>query len=69
MKSIILDMESAKNLTNDSRKIFHFYSGHDTTIAAMMYVLGNYNQVNPPFGSALILEIRNKGNDNFIVVR
>lgn len=62
-------MESAKNLTNDFRKIFHFYGGHDLTIVSIMYAFGNYNGVNPPFGSVLVLEMRNKGKDNFIVVR
>ncbi|KAK7580583.1 hypothetical protein V9T40_001212 [Parthenolecanium corni] len=68
MKSITADFVSAKNLTNDFRKIFHFYSGHDETVALIMNVLGNYNGISPLYGSALILELRNKGKDNYIVI-
>lgn len=68
MKSITANLVSAMNLTNDSRKIFNFYSGHEETITALMNALGNYNGENPSYAGTLILELRNKGKDNFILV-
>lgn len=68
MKSIVADLVLAKNETNTSRKVFHFYSGHDTTIVAVMNVLGKYNGKLPPYGSALMLELRTKGKDSFVLV-
>lgn len=68
LKSITADMKLNKNPLNNSTKKFHFYGGHDNSISSMMYALGNYNEVNPPYCAALIFELRKKGNKNFIVV-
>lgn len=68
LKSIIADMKLNRNRQNNSTRKFHFYSGHDNSISSMMYALGNYEGVNPPYCSALIFELRKKGNKNFIVV-
>ncbi|CAO3627275.1 unnamed protein product [Cunninghamella blakesleeana] len=56
------------------------YSGHDTTIAPLLIILGGYNSRWPPFGSSIIFELykSNKGKggwfskkkeDHFVRVR
>lgn len=46
----------------------HFYSGHDATIATMMQTLGVYDEILPPYGSALIFELRQKEFEHYVTV-
>lgn len=67
LKLLIADMNK-KVKDNEFKKIFQFYSGHDTTITALMNTLGIFNGLQPPFSSALIIELRRKDDQHIVTV-
>ncbi|XP_075209853.1 prostatic acid phosphatase-like [Lycorma delicatula] len=44
------------------------YSGHDETLGSLLNSLNLYNLINPPFASAVLIELREKDGNNFITV-
>lgn len=46
----------------------HLYSGHDATIVTTMKTLGISNDLFPPYGSALIFELRKNNSDYYVTV-
>ncbi|XP_065205541.1 uncharacterized protein LOC135835282 [Planococcus citri] len=49
---------------------FHFYSGHDTTIASLLTALEMYKDIFilPPYSSSLIFELRQKDEDHSVTI-
>lgn len=66
LKSVTIDMY--KKAFEQLEQSIHFYSGHDATIATIMITLGIYDYILPPYGSALIFELREKPTDFFVTV-
>ncbi len=46
----------------------HLYSAHDTTLAPFLQLLNVYNDVVPPYSSAVMVELRSKGNEYVVTV-
>ena len=57
-----------KKAEGQFKKIFQFYSGHDTTITALMNTLGIFNGFQPPFSSSLMIELRRKNDQHIVTV-
>jgi hypothetical protein len=51
----------------ESRKKFQIYSGHDTTIAVLLNTLGVFDNLHPPYGAMVLVELRLMESDNYIV--
>ncbi|XP_065201875.1 prostatic acid phosphatase-like [Planococcus citri] len=66
LKSIKADMNK-KAQDNLEQKI-HFYSGHDATITTVMNTLEISNDILPPYGSALMFELRKKHTEYFVTI-
>lgn len=56
-----------KKVNNDSNftQTLHVYSGHDTTIETITRALQIYNNIQPPYGTALMFELRKRNNTEF----
>jgi len=46
----------------------HFYSGHDTTIAGLLVILGLFDSIQSGYGAAVILELRLKNSEYIVTV-
>lgn len=58
-----------KKATNDlGNRVFHIYSGHDTTVAVLLDTLGVFNQLAPPYSATVLLELREKNSEHFVTV-
>ncbi|ESP01199.1 hypothetical protein LOTGIDRAFT_139839 [Lottia gigantea] len=51
-----------KATTSFSQKVM-FYSGHDTTVAALLNALQVFNKISPPYTAAVIMELHEKNNN------
>jgi hypothetical protein len=57
-----------KEKIKGNRKQIHLYSSHDSYIAPMIKLLGISSHIKqPPFASAIILELRQSANKNYFV--
>jgi hypothetical protein len=65
LKEIIDNMVKKKEGLLD-RKVT-LYSGHDTTVSNFLHSLGLYNFINPPFSSAVLIELRTSPNNQYFV--
>lgn len=52
----------------NSTNKFHFYSGHETLLAPILNALDVYDGFPPPFGAAIMFEVRKKDTKHIITV-
>lgn len=69
LNEIVSHMESKRNGTMKPDVKLWVYSAHDSNVAALLNSLNIYNNILPPYTSAVFLELRkNKDkNDNYVV--
>lgn len=60
---------SRKLVDKSWNQVLHLYSGHDTTIVPLLDTLGVYNFIQPPVGSAVLVELRLKNDEYIVTVR
>lgn len=65
LKSIITDINKKVNNGSNFTQTLHVYSGHDTTIETITRALQIYNNIKPPYGTALMFELRKRNNTEF----
>ena len=65
--SIIQDMVQKRN--GATKREVHFYSGHDTTIAGLLVILGLFDRIQSGYGAAVIIELRLKNSDYVVTAR
>lgn len=65
LKQMIENMELKKSGTLSTR--FFMYSGHDTTLAALMHSLNIFNHISPPYTACLIMELHRKIDGEYFV--
>ncbi|XP_065205551.1 prostatic acid phosphatase-like [Planococcus citri] len=66
IRKLVEEMEM--KIHRKSNSLFHFYSGHDTTIAGLLTALEMYNDIFilPSYSASLIFELRQK-HKNYVV--
>lgn len=69
LKKMITDSVAKKNetLSPKGRKVF-MYSGHDSTLGCLLNALDVVEPHIPPYGSAVILELRKDDHNNHFFV-
>ena len=65
--SIIQDMVQKRN--GATKRELHFYSGHDTTLAGLLVILGLFDRIQSGYGAAVIIELRLKNSDYVVTAR
>lgn len=65
LKEMISNM-NAKKLGTINTKLF-MYSGHDTTLAALMHSLKVFNNISPPYTACLIMELHQKTDGEYFI--
>ncbi|XP_060066320.1 testicular acid phosphatase homolog [Ylistrum balloti] len=58
-----------RNLNNESSTTVYLYSGHDTTLIALLRVLNVFNNRNPSYSSCVLLELWKSGVNETIFVK
>jgi hypothetical protein len=59
-------VEKSEGRLTPDRKLW-FYSAHDTNIANLLNTLGVFNYLNPPYATAIMMELRKGQVDQYYV--
>lgn len=68
LKDLISNMEKAIFGGPDAARKLYMYSGHDTTIANMLMLLGVFDMHCPPYAATILVELRKTSTDDHVVV-
>ena len=60
-------MRKCSNAETDVKKMY-LYSAHDHTVAALLNTMGVFNQIPPPYASAVIWELHQYKDSHFVRV-
>lgn len=64
LKEIIDNMQ--KTMNHNSSVKFYMFSGHDTTVAALLSTLGLFNQLSPPYAAMDIIELHQNSEGYYV---
>ncbi|XP_033762458.1 testicular acid phosphatase homolog isoform X2 [Pecten maximus] len=67
LKEIIENMK--RNLNTDSNRKVYLYSGHDTTLIALMQILNVFDRRHPSYSACVIVELWKSGKNEMPFVR
>lgn len=62
----IITSDMLRKRSGSYSQTFHFYSGHDSNMVALLLTLGIYDNIPPPYGASIMFELRLK-DDAYIV--